>query len=204
LFFCCYESLKPALGQIVGHDSSAAHMLAGGAGEIVACLVRVPTENVKQKLQANLFPSTSAVLRNIIDLQGFRGFYTGYLTTVMREIPFSMIQFPLWEAAKSMVSKTYDRPTRPWESAACGSATGAFAAAVTTPLDVVKTRLMLGADSKGVRYLTFRDTLTRIIKDEGPKKLFAGIELRVMWIGIGGFVYFGAYEKAREHLNKRK
>ena len=33
-----------------------------------------------------------------------------------------------------------------------GSATGAFAAAVTTPLDVVKTRLMLGKDAQGVAY----------------------------------------------------
>lgn len=32
--------------------------------------------------------------------QGARGFYRGYFTTVMREIPFSFIQYPLWEYFK--------------------------------------------------------------------------------------------------------
>lgn len=29
---------------------------------------------------------------------------------------------------------------------------------------------------------------------------FAGVEPRVMWISIGGFVFFGAYEQAKRML----
>ena len=43
-----------------------------------------------------------------------------------------------------------------------GSITGSFAAAVTTPLDVVKTRLMLGKDINGVAYNGFLDTFGRV------------------------------------------
>ncbi len=38
-----------------------------------------------------------------------------------------------------------------YEGAVCGSISGGFAAAVTTPLDVIKTRLMLGSVSCAIR-----------------------------------------------------
>jgi solute carrier family 25 (mitochondrial S-adenosylmethionine transporter), member 26 len=40
-----------------------------------------------------------------------------------------------------------DRPTHAHEAAICGSISGAIAAALTTPLDLIKTRMMLGAVS---------------------------------------------------------
>mmetsp|Transcript_7596 Transcript_7596/g.12286 ORF Transcript_7596/g.12286 Transcript_7596/m.12286 type:complete len:272 (-) Transcript_7596:1707-2522(-) len=199
LFFCTYESTKPMLGEVVGKDNPAAHMLAGAMGEVVACGVRVPTENVKQKLQAGLYKTTTEALNGIVSTQGYRGFFTGYFTTVMREVPFSMIQFPIWEAAKAHIKlmKGEGGEVHSWESAAAGSFSGAVAAALTTPLDVVKTRLMLGADSKGVPYTSMSSTFQRVASEEGVATLFSGVGPRVMWIGIGGFVFFGAYEKSR-------
>ena len=64
---------------------------------------------------------------------------------------------------------------------------------VTTPLDVVKTRLMLHDSSKETS-IGVVATLRSIAK-EG--KLFAGVVPRVMWISIGGFIFFGAYEKTK-------
>jgi solute carrier family 25 S-adenosylmethionine transporter 26 len=79
------------------------------------------------------------------------GLYSGFGVTVMREIPFSAIQFPLYEAMKTAWAKAQGVETvAPWQSAACGSAAGGVAAALTCPLDVVKTRLMLGKDVHGV------------------------------------------------------
>lgn len=66
----------------------------------VACLVRVPTENVKQKMQAGLHGTASETVNAILKTGGTRGFYTGYLTTVVREIPFAFIQFPIYEWLK--------------------------------------------------------------------------------------------------------
>ena len=82
----------------------------------------------------------------------------------------------------------------PMQGALCGSVAGTVAAAVTTPLDVVKTRLMLGKDANGKIYDGAWSTGRRIVTEEGARTLFAGIGPRTMWIGIGGFVFFGMYE----------
>ena len=95
--------------------------------------------------------------------------------------------------------------TTPMQGAICGSISGAISSAVTTPLDVVKTRMMLGMKTKEGEPYAGRGTLRSlqtIAAEEGAGALFAGIGPRVGWITLGGFVFFGAYEKAQELLWK--
>lgn len=66
----------------------------------MACLVRVPTEVVKQRMQAGIVRFALSGIANIYKADGIRGFYRGYGTTVLREIPFSFVQFPIYEALK--------------------------------------------------------------------------------------------------------
>ena len=95
LFFASYEATKQRLP--FEHGSPLNEMSAAGIAECMACLVRVPTENVKQKMQTGRFASTSAALRSVAGEGGgfgpVTGFYRGYFTTCLREVPFSFIQF---------------------------------------------------------------------------------------------------------------
>uniref|UniRef100_A0A8C8YSN2 Mitochondrial S-adenosylmethionine carrier protein n=1 Tax=Prolemur simus TaxID=1328070 RepID=A0A8C8YSN2_PROSS len=119
------------------------HMLAASAGEVVACLIRVPSEVVKQRAQVSVSSKTFQIFSNILYEEGIQGLYRGYKSTVLREIPFSLVQFPLWESLKALWSWRQDHVVDSWQSAVCGAFAGGFAAAVTTPLDVAKTRIML-------------------------------------------------------------
>jgi solute carrier family 25 S-adenosylmethionine transporter 26 len=40
------------------------------------------------------------ILSTISNISGIRGMYAGFLVTIMREIPFALIQFPLYEHMK--------------------------------------------------------------------------------------------------------
>ncbi len=71
---------------------------------------------------------------------------------------------------------------------------GAVSAFLTTPSDVVKTRLMLGHDTKGVRYVGTINTMARIAREEGARALLSGAISRIIWISIGGVIFFGGYE----------
>ena len=141
----------------------------------------------------------------------FGGLYRGYGITLMREVPFAFIQFPLYEKFKVLWGEYQGYNTSPLQAAACGSISGGIAAGLTTPLDVIKTRLMLGSDRAGVPYHGVKDVIQRLMNEEsssggsggkwnGSSIFFRGIQPRVMWISIGGFVFFGAYESFRACL----
>lgn len=206
LFFSTYETLKPIIWeqqQRLGIENPAvSHMVAASLGEAAACLVRVPTEVIKAKMQTQADLTLGKTVRAVYhETTGgslvsnvFGGLYRGYAMTLMREIPFAMIQFPLYEKLKVVWGDYQKSPATPVQAALCGSLSGGLAAGLTTPLDVLKTRLMLGTDSRGVAYRNAADVLRRTVAEEGASALLKGIQPRVMWISIGGFVFFGAYE----------
>lgn len=209
LFFSTYETMKVLLA--TGDQPDAIlHMTAASAGEAAACLVRVPTEVVKAKMQTSatklsLQETISAVLKERSGswLSGITGgLYRGYGITLFREIPFAMIQFPLYEYMKQAWARrqNLDQCT-PVQAAICGSCSGGLAAGLTTPLDVLKTRLMLGADQYGNPYTGVTDVLRRTLATEGQIAMWSGVQPRVMWISIGGFVFFGAYETFKSLLS---
>ncbi|XP_031697433.1 mitochondrial S-adenosylmethionine carrier protein isoform X2 [Anarrhichthys ocellatus] len=146
-FFVTYECTKSLLGASgalsAPHVAPVTHMLAASLGEIVACLIRVPTEVVKQRTQASPSSTTYRMLLATLRAEGVRGLYRGFGSTVLREIPFSLVQFPLWEYLKTLWSRRQGHTLYSWQAAVCGAFAGAAAAFVTTPLDVAKTRIIL-------------------------------------------------------------
>ncbi|KAJ2455702.1 S-adenosylmethionine transporter [Coemansia sp. RSA 2336] len=207
LFFLTYEKTKSLMSSLPEHQQPLVHMFAASAGEIAACLVRVPTEVVKQRLQAKQHKTLAEAVRGTFAAEGLLGFYRGYLTQVVREIPFTCIQFPIYEYMKLWYARRKQRAIQSWEAALCGSVAGGIAAALTTPLDVVKTRVMLstkGAGGQKPEYTGIVSTLSRVAREEGARALFSGIVPRTIWISIGGFVFLGSYEKVKETLLRTK
>ena len=214
LFFATYEKMKEILmnnQQKLNIPTAGVHMIAASIGEVAACTIRVPTEVVKQRIQAGMSVGITNTVQTIVNKEGFRGLYTGFGVTLMREIPFSLIQFPIYEKLKVYINNYRlkngnKKGVYSYEAALCGSISGGIAAAMTTPLDVIKTRLMLAVDAQGMPYKGFVDTFQRVYNEGkatgrgGHSKLLSGIGPRVMWISIGGFVYFGAYEKAKSMI----
>lgn len=212
-FFLVYDGVKRAL--IDPHQPSSqqayAHMLASSMGEVAACAIRVPTEVVKQRAQAGLFGGRALLaLKDILALRNTDGFttmvrelYRGGAVTIMREIPFTIVQFSLWEYFKASYSQQQHIQTgrqeglvTATESALFGSVAGGIAAGLTTPLDVLKTRIMLarketGSSTKRAGPVT---VFQQILKVEGVSGLFRGFVPRVGWISTGGAIFLGTYQ----------
>ena len=74
-------------------------------------------------------------MKCILKHESILGFYRGYLVTLVREIPFSIIQFPLWEYLKLQMKLRKNKEKLSFlESGSCGAISGALAASSTTPI----------------------------------------------------------------------
>lgn len=230
-FFVVYDGVKRSLlpapntttTTTTTASASAIHMLASTLGEIAACAIRIPTEVIKQRAQAGLFNGSSLLALNDILALRHRHIHPdrGYLTvlrelyrgggvTIVREIPFTIVQFSLWEYLKEACSERQSSRfhrqeglVTATESAVFGSLAGAVAAGLTTPLDVLKTNLMLdrrGHERQSVRREGAVMILARIRREEGWRGLFKGFGPRVAWISVGGAIFLGTYQWARNTL----
>nr|XP_057937071.1 mitochondrial S-adenosylmethionine carrier protein isoform X1 [Doryrhamphus excisus] len=203
-FFVTYDCAKSVLGShgALAEPSVAplAHMLSASLGETVACLIRVPTEVVKQRTQASPSSSTYHVLLATLREEGVGGLYRGFRSTLLREIPFSLVQFPLWEYFKTCWSRRRGQTLHSWQAAVCGAFAGAVAAFLTTPLDVAKTRIMLAKAGSTTASGNIPLVLRDVWKSRGLSGLFAGSIPRMTSISVGGFIFLGAYEKVRRTL----
>ncbi|EDW16109.1 S-adenosylmethionine mitochondrial carrier protein homolog [Drosophila mojavensis] len=200
LFFCAYECGKQLLSYASNtKDSPYVHMSAASSAEVLACLIRVPVEIAKQRSQTLLghkqHQTALQILVRAYRTEGLRrGLYRGFGSTIMREIPFSLIQFPLWEYFKLQWTPVTGFDSSPITVALCGAVAGGIAAGLTTPLDVVKTRIMLADRESLLRRRSIPAVLHGIYKERGISGLFAGIVPRVLWITLGGAFFFGFYD----------
>lgn len=200
-FFSTYEMMKARL-PLPEHLAPLNHMLSASIGEVAACLIRVPTEVIKTRTQTSAYGdlgrSSLAAAKQVLSNDGWRGFYRGFGTTVLREIPFTSLQFPLYELLKVQLARKLRRkPLYAHEAAVCGSIAGGTAAALTTPLDVLKTRVMLDLrNSSREKLPSLVSRFKDIYVTEGVGALFAGAVPRTLWISAGGAVFLGVYEWA--------
>ncbi|CAI0554796.1 unnamed protein product [Linum tenue] len=203
LFVGVYEPAKQKLLKVFPENLSAfAHLTAGAIGGLAASFVRVPTEVVKTRMQTGQFSSAPNAVRLIVSKEGFKGLYAGYGSFLLRDLPFDAIQFCIYEQLRIGYKVAARRDLNDAENAVIGAFAGALTGAVTTPLDVIKTRLMIQGSAN--QYKGVVDCVQTVIREEGPAALLKGIGPRVMWIGIGGSIFFGVLESTKRMLAERR
>lgn len=169
IFFGTYEYSKRHMIDL-GVPSSLAY-LAGGAlfhvsnvdiglieigflADFAASFVYVPSEVLKTRLQLQgrynnpffqsgyNYRSTLDAARTIIRNEGVSALFHGYKATIFRDLPFSAIQFAIYEQEQKLAKQWVGhRDIGLGLEIATGATAGGMAGVLTCPLDVVKTRI---------------------------------------------------------------
>ena len=149
----------------------AGYSVAGATATMASDAIATPLDVVKQRMQLahtnyrSVFECASRILRK----EGFGAFFRSYRTTVAMNVPYTIVHFPVYEFAKRFleperqsssllqaIEEEFDEDEAgaegnegTWTHLLAGGAAGGVAAAITTPMDVVKTRMQIGMDCAG-------------------------------------------------------
>ncbi|KXT12485.1 hypothetical protein AC579_7365 [Pseudocercospora musae] len=165
-FFTTYEGVKsvltdanPVYNNKPFVPTPLIHAAASGTAELVSCAILTPAEVIKQNAQMvdNSSKSRPRVNATMQTIKRFRSnplaLWRGYSALAGRNLPFTAMQFPMFERIKESIRRYRNergiRTNTLLESgvitAVSAGMGGSIAAVITTPVDVVKTRLMLSA-----------------------------------------------------------
>mmetsp|Transcript_11734 Transcript_11734/g.15420 ORF Transcript_11734/g.15420 Transcript_11734/m.15420 type:complete len:333 (-) Transcript_11734:185-1183(-) len=171
-----------------------------------------PSEVVKQQMQAGMYTSTRQAVSSIWKKKGLVGLYEGYFGGVARDVPFRVAQLTTFELTKSVALKLKQQrrsqrneecdnekslELSPIEAAACGAVAGTISAAVTCPLDRIKTLLMTDSQAYGG---TVFSCAAKIWAQDGLAGFTQGLIPRVVYIAPSVVIFFTAYELTQQRL----
>jgi len=180
-------------------------LVAGAAAGGSQVIFTNPLEIVKIRLQVQgeTAKAEGAAPRgavHIVRSLGLVGLYKGASACLLRDIPFSAIYFTAYNHMKKDVyHEGYNNKRLGFfETLISASVAGMPAAYLTTPADVVKTRLQVEARKGQTNYRGLADAFVKIYREEGFKALFKGGPARV----LRSSPQFGFTLVAYEYLHK--
>lgn len=147
-----------------GAGAGFTQVVATNPMEIVKIRMQVQGNNPKKRM------STAQVVKNL----GITGLYRGSSATLLRDVPFSALFFPLYANLKHLIGNEDAMLT----SLVAGFIAGATASGICTPFDVIKTRLQVEGAKK--HYDGMMDCCRKVFNNEGFLALYKGCGPRMM------------------------
>ncbi|XP_077567452.1 solute carrier family 25 member 44a [Stigmatopora nigra] len=175
-------------------------VVAGGAASLVAQTITVPIDVVSQHLMMQgqgehsgrfkarpkmmlaaaakrrlTFGQTRDISVQIFAADGFRGFYRGYVASLLTYIPNSALWWPFYHFyAEQLSTMAPSECPHLILQALAGPMAAATASTITNPMDVVRARVQVEGRSSVV------DTFKQLLAEEGVGAMTKGLSARII------------------------
>lgn len=196
LYFGSYEMSKELLSEFTTYNNLN-YMTSAVIATLIHDAVSNPTEVIKQRLQMYNSPykSVIACMKGVYKNEGPKAFYRSYATQLIMNIPHQTIHFMTYEFFQNMLN--HERKYNPPVHVVAGGAAGACAAAITTPLDVVKT--LLNTQETGFTR-GMAEAVKQIYSVAGAGGFFRGMTARVLYSMPATAICWSTYEFFKYYL----
>lgn len=229
-FFGAYELTKRSMINDLHMNETFSYLVAGIVGDLALSVFYVPSEVLKTRLQLQgrynnpytkgcgyNYRGLRDAVRSVARNEGVSALTYGYKETLIRDLPFSALQFAFYERLRKVAiyynNGSNDLPI--YTELFTGAAAGGLAGTLTTPLDVIKTRIQTATiDTAAVhldnsapksQLLSRSSTLTTlrsIYRNEGFLGMFSGVGPRFIWTGVQSSIMLLLYQVALRKLDE--
>ncbi|XP_007569031.1 solute carrier family 25 member 44 [Poecilia formosa] len=213
-YITTYELVRKYVSQY-SEANTVKSVVAGGSASLVAQSITVPIDVVSQQLMmqgqgehltrfrlgsnsenrksARFFGQTRNIVSQIFAADGFRGFYRGYVASLLTYIPNSAAWWPFYHfyAEQLSILAPSDCPHLVLQAVA-GPLAAATASTVTNPMDVVRARVQVEGRTSIIQ--TFRE----LIREEGCWGLTKGLSARIISSAPTAIVMVVGYETLKK------
>ncbi|ESZ91077.1 solute carrier family 25 member 38 [Sclerotinia borealis F-4128] len=194
--------------------SNLANLTTGAVARAGAGFALMPMTIIKVRYESNLYAykSIMGAGRDIVRTEGFRGFFSGFGATAIRDAPYAGLYVLFYEELKKRLSsivyavppagslgtkinQNQNKNMKSSTSASINFGSGVLAAglatAITNPFDAIKTRIQL----QPKKYTNMVVAGKKMVREEGVKSLFDGLGLRMGRKAISSALAWTIYEE---------
>jgi len=230
-YFTMYEQLKVCIDSqrramsaqpsiLTAETPKWVSLTAGGLARLAAVTLVSPLELVRTKMQSQKMPWSDVhkCLTELVRAQGIRALWNGYTATLLRDVPFSALYWPLYEQSKAIMNLYTSNRDSFLVNFGSGAVAGSFASTVTLPFDVIKTIKQIEMGEKDIMavkpgtsrsYSVPRNKMSsslsgrsrgnitiakELIREQGVRGLFAGIIPRLLKVAPACAIMISSYE----------
>lgn len=212
----CYVTTYELTRKYVsGYSSSntVKSLVAGGSASLVAQSITVPIDVISQHLmmqrqgeslgrfrisytdrkQTIMFGQTKEIIMQIFRADGPKGFYRGYVASLMTYIPNSAVWWPFYHFYAEQLSSLSPKDcSHLLLQAISGPMAAATAATITNPMDVIRARVQVEGKSSII------NTFKQLMAEEGPWGLTKGLSARIISSTPSTIVIVVGYETLKK------
>ncbi|XP_073533542.1 mitochondrial glutathione transporter SLC25A40 [Phyllobates terribilis] len=210
IYFTCYDQLRDILIHRVNSIETAS-LIAGATARLGSATLISPLELIRTNMQSRplSYKELTSCIRSSVANEGWLSLWKGWGPTILRDVPFSAMYWYNYELGRKLLCQRYNK-TEPTFTIcfASGALSGSFAALVTLPFDVVKTRRQIEVGELEVlenaqkRSTSTWKIMHTIISENGFRGLFAGLSPRLIKIAPACAIMISTYEFGKSFFRK--
>ena len=210
LKFGGYEFFKKTIVSSLDPETAMAYrtgiyLASSATAEFFADIALCPLEATRIRLVSQPTFATNMIgaFTRLLREEGvLRGFYSGFGPILLKQIPYTMAKFVVYEIAAENIFASIGKPkselsdgTVTAVNLGSGLIAGICAAIISQPADTLLSKINKQKGAEG----SISSRIIKLAKDLGPRGLFLGLGARIVMVGTltaGQFAIYGSIKKA--------